>query len=42
MISSEEIIRLSGDSANQKEVILFFKALQKDSQFKNAQIYTIK
>lgn len=38
MIFSEELVSFSGKSTNQDDVIVFFKELQKDPQFQNAQL----
>ena len=38
MIFSEELVSFSGKSTNQEDVIVFFKELQKDPQFQNAQL----
>lgn len=38
MIFSEELVSFSGKSSNQEDVIMFFKELQKDPQFQNAQL----
>lgn len=38
MIFSKELVSFSGKSTNQEDVIVFFKELQKDPQFQNAQL----